>query len=244
MHDDILGSFAKIYPYIRINFDKMIAESIKSYSEHPMLYLVTNITIGNNELYYINEEQDQNNVFKHYFEARGREYTIKNSKNLRNILEKNYYEHMLKYTQKEFDIKIGLISSVMYKDIDKIKHNIDLARLDGNPKHDNLYVEMATQIIGIEVNIYKLLEFNNIKPKKNIEENLELLFEKYIENEFYRNAIMNIYYILYCNRGYSLRNDIMHGELLSKNDYIRELIMIYACMIAINFMITNANGKI
>lgn len=55
MHNDILKSFAKIYPYVKIDFNEMVSQSIKSYAEHPMLYLVTNITIGNNELYSINE---------------------------------------------------------------------------------------------------------------------------------------------------------------------------------------------
>lgn len=242
MCNDILNNFAKIYPYVKIDFNEMISQSIKSYAEHPMLYLVTNITIGNNELYSINEPRDYINTFKSYYDTKGKEYSIKNAKKLRNILEKDYYENMLKYTQTEFNFKIGLIASIIHKDIEKIKHNIDLARLDGNKKSNNLYIEMATQIIGIEVNIYKLLEINNILPKESIEENLALLFEKYNKNNFYRNAIMNIYYLLYCKRGYHLRNDIMHGDLLSKNNYTRELIIIYTCMIAINFMVSNANN--
>lgn len=243
MHNDILNSFAKIYPYAKIDFNEMVSQSIKSYSEHPMLYLITNITIGNNELYYMNESRKTNNAFKNYYDVKGKEYINKNAKKLINLLEKDYYENMLKYTKTEFNFKIGLIASVLYKDIEKIKHSIDLARLDENTKNDNLYIEMTTQIIGIEVNIYKLLKINDIKPEESIEKNLELLFERYIENKFYRNAIMNIYYILYCEQGEHLRSDIIHGNLLSQQNYVRELIMIYACMIVINFMVSDAKNE-
>ena len=98
---------------------------------------------------------------------------------------------------------------------------------------------MVTQIIGIEINIYKLLEINSIEPTFDMEQNLEILFEIYIENNFYRNALMYIYYVLYCKLGYQLRDKIMHGDLIAKGSYVRELIMIYACMIIINFMISH-----
>lgn len=243
MRKDILNNFSKLYPYVKVDFDDMIIQSIESYSQHPMLYSITNITIGNNELYYI-ENKEINNKFKSYYDIKGRKYTLENSQKLRNSLQKDYYEHMLKYTKKEFDLKIGLIASVLYKDIKQIKNSIASSKLNNNIKNDNLYVEMATQIIGIEANIYKLMEINNIEPKRSIERNLELLFGMYSKNEFYRNAIMNIYYILYCENGYHLRNEIMHGNLLSQQDYTIELILIYTCMIAINYMVANAKNKV
>ena len=244
MRTDILNDFSKLYPYAKIEFNNMMSESIKSYSEHPMMYLFTNITIGNNELYYINKGNSNCSAFKDYYDTKGKEYTKKNSKKLRNILQKDYYENMLKYIKTEFNLKLGLIASIMYKDIKTLKSNIDLARLDNNIKFENLYVEMAIQIIGIEVNIYKLLKINNLEPDINIEKNLEKLFIRYSDNDFYRNAIMNIYYILYCNEGYQLRDEIMHGDIINQPNYVRELIMIYTCMIAINYMVSNAKNQI
>lgn len=244
MRKDILNSFSRIYPYVKMDFNDMIIQSIEAYSKYPMRYSITNITIGNNELYYINENKEIYNAFKDYYDIKGREYTIGNASKLRNLLKKDYYEHMLEYVKEEFNLKIGFIASVLHNDIKHIKNSIDLARRGGNIKNDNLYVEMATQIIGIEVNIYKLMQINGIKPEKGIEKNLELLFQKYKENEFYRNAIMNIYYILYCEQGYHLRNEIMHGNLLGQQDCVGELILIYTCMVAINYMVSNAKNGI
>ena len=179
-------------------------------------------------------------MFKNYYDGVGKEYINKNAKKLRNILEKDYYEMMLKYARKQLDFNSGIIVSCMYNDIKNIKRNIDLERLDNNTSNDNLYIEMVTQIIGIEVNIYELLKNNNIKPEENIVKNLELLFEVYKKNEFYRNALMFIYFVLYCQNGYQLRDQIMHGDLINQNNYGKELIMIYACMIVINFMVSHS----
>ena len=54
---------------------------------------------------------------------------------------------------------------------------------------------------------------------------------------------MNIYYILYCKEGYQLRDEIMHGDIINQPNYVRELIMIYTCMIAINYMVSNAKNQ-
>ena len=70
-----------------------------------------------------------------------------------------------------------------------------------------------------------------------MEKNLENLFEKYINNDLVRNGIMNTYYILYCKEGYKLRNKVMHGDLLNKEDYTKELVLIYICMIFINYIV-------
>lgn len=244
MREEILENFCKIYPYVKINFNNMISKSIQSYSEHPMMYITRSITITDNELYYMDEEIGVNSIFKSYYDNKGITYTKENIKKLRNLLQKDYYENMLKYTKMDFQFTIGLIASILYKDINKIKNNIELSRIDNNIKSNNLYTEMIIQIIGIEVNIYKLLKINNIEPEISIEKNLELLFEKYIENDLYREAIMNIYYILYCRQGENIRNDIMHGNLLHKPNYVAELIMIYSCIIAINYIVQTENNKI
>lgn len=237
MRNQIIEDFARLYPYGRINFDEMIIHSIESYAEHPMLNLVTKIVIDDNELYHISKERTIDNLFKKYYDKEGLNFTKENSKKLRNILSKDYYEHMIEYTKTQFELKIGFLTSVIYDDFNTIKQNIDNSRLDGNSKNNNLYVEMITQIIGIEVNIYKLLNINNLKSESSIEKNLENLFEKYIEDDFCRNGIMNIYYMLYCKEGYQIRDKVMHGDLLNKVDYTKELIMIYICMIFINYIV-------
>ena len=48
MHKDILNNFWKIYSYMKINFDDMISQSIKEYSNYALKHLITNIKIGNN----------------------------------------------------------------------------------------------------------------------------------------------------------------------------------------------------
>ncbi|MCI8276585.1 MAG: hypothetical protein HFJ46_01405, partial [Clostridia bacterium] len=145
MNTDILNRFYRIYAYAKIDFDDMICQSIKSYSEHPLLYLATSISIDNNELYDISEKKENRSIFKKYFNNKGIEYINKNYKILRNVLERDYYEHMLKYTKKEFEFKIGLISEVLYIDIEKIKNDIYFARIGDKVLNNNLYIEMVTQ---------------------------------------------------------------------------------------------------
>ena len=243
VRNQIVEDFAKLYPHGKIDFEEMIIQSIKSYAEHPMLHLVTKIVIGDNELYHIIKERTSDNVFKKYYDQKGLNFTKENSNNLRNILSKDYYENMIDYTRTEFEFKIGFLASILYDDFHTIKQKIDNSRLDGNTKNNNLYVEMVTQIIGIEVNIYKLLSINNLRVESSIEKNLENLFEKYIQDDFVRNGIMNIYYMLYCKEGYQIRDRVMHGDLLGKVDYTKELLMIYICMIFINYIVRSEEKK-
>lgn len=240
MHKNIINNVYWIYLYNQIDFSKCVENFIESYSNHPVLYLVNKVEIGDNELYTMNAEENNksDSIFKRYYDNIGNEYIKNNYKKLNNKFYGSCYDNMCEYIKREINFKISLINTyINNNDISIIKNKINLNRLDSDFKIDNLYVEMATQIIGIEVNIYKILKQNNIEANLSIEKNIEYLFERYIDNNFCRNAIMYVYYILYCDKGYQLRNAIMHGNLLGKNNYADELIMIYSCVIAISTII-------
>ena len=49
--------------------------------------------------------------------------------------------------------------------------------------------------------------------------------------------------MLYCKEGYQIRDKVMHGDLLNKSDYTKELIMIYICMIFINYIVRSEEKK-
>ena len=72
-------------------------------------------------------------------------------------------------------------------------------------------------ILAIEVNINKILTKNSIKYSDNMILNLDLLFNKYIDNKTARNGIMYLYYCLYEHSGPNLRNKAMHGTLINEN---------------------------
>lgn len=234
---DVNKNFAKLYNHTRINFTKELEESIKSYSDHALLYHVTRINIYENEIYKIESKKDNNTVYKQYYDSVGEKYISNNYKKLMNILDKDYYEVMLTYLKSNYSIQINLLKLILKDNIINIKNSINKARLySGEIRIDNLYEEMMAQIIGIEANIFKLAEKRNFETK-NIGKMLENLFEAYKNDDLYRNGIMYIYYVLYCKEGVELRNKVAHGELLSKDDFSGELLMIYSCVIIINYIV-------
>ena len=242
--EDIILSFAKLYNHTRIDFTKELEFAIKSYSENAILYHVTTINIYDNDVYKIESDYKFNNKYKVYYDKIGKEYVIKNQSKLLNILDKNYFEVMLNYIKTTYMMQIGIIKELLNEqDMRKMKDDIYNSRIYKGHKIENLYIEMMTQIVGIEANIFKLAEQNGIK-NNNTENMLEDLFDLFKDNSIYRNGFMYIYYILYCKRGFELRNKVAHGEILWKDDYKEELLMIYSCMIIINYIVgEETNGK-
>lgn len=240
---DVSINFSKLYNYTRIDFTKELEHAINSYSEHALLYHVKRINIYENEVYRVESKYKIKMIYKEYFDSIGKKYINNNYKKLLNILGKDYYETMLSYLKNNYSIQINLLASILMDSIADIKNNINSARLYKKICIDNLYEEMMAQIIGIESNIFKLSKDKKIRSK-NIESMLEKLFELYKNNDLYRNGIMYIYYILYCKDGFELRNKVAHGELLYKKNYTVELLMIYSCMIIINYIVgIEVNGN-
>ena len=233
---DVEEDFGKLYNYTRIDFSKQVEDAIKSYSEHALLYHVTTINISDNGVYKIESNYKCDNKYKDFFDKEGKEYVQKNYKRLQNILNKDYYEIMLNDLKTKYTMKIDLLRIILKDHIMMLKEKISEARINKQIQINNLYEEMMTQIVGIEANVFKLAQNNNIKTN-NIKNMLENLFDLYKNNDLYRNGIMYIYYTLYCSKGFNLRNQIAHGELLRNSNYDKELLIIYSCLIIINYIV-------
>ena len=242
--DDVRSNIATLYNHSRINFCRQMENAIKSYSESALLYHISTINVRENGTYNYDKNQNNTEIIKQYFDNVGKDYVIKHQSDLINVLSENYYEVMIKYIKRSYELQIGLLADILKDDINIIRKSMNDARINKKEMVDDIYVEMMTQIIGIEYNIGKLVEKNHVKAK-SICKILEELFYIYKKNDLYRDGIMYIFFMLYCKEGYGYRNKIAHGEVLGQENYNRELLIIYSCVIIINYIVgvEDSNGR-
>ncbi|MGE5456346.1 MAG: hypothetical protein ACM3O4_04520 [Ignavibacteriales bacterium] len=235
--DYLKENIYNLYPFVKINFDSMLEESIKSYAEHPLLHLVSTYTIDNANNLYISHNENVNTDLKSYYDLNGREYINKNHDKLLNCLDKDYYEVMLRHigTSYNLSIEIALIQLGDYYNelLEKYKESFGY-----NDKiFNNMYVVLCNSIIKTESYLLEIAKNKGLEINGNISDVINQLFNMYIENAEYRNGIMFINYILYDNLGLRLRNRLMHGEYINHKNYNREFIAIASCLVFTSYFI-------
>ena len=224
------------YIYLKINFDSMLFNSIQSYSSSPISHIFNKYNIDTNEGNYSKEKEDDNeNLIEDYYINMGIKYEKESKDKLVNFLNKDYYKTMINYINSSYlfgvEIMKWQIGDYYSALIEIIKTNFF-----GNEKQiNNDYIFISKEIICIEYLLNQVFDNKGIEFI-NMKEALISLFEKYKEDDFYRNGIMYVYYILYSKEGLNLRNKIFHGSYTNKSDLKTEIYMVSSCLFFVNYM--------
>ena len=81
---------------------------------------------------------------------------------------------------------------------------------------DNDYAIVVNNILAMELHIQELLKRNNLNIEQDDFTNLNNLFDCY-DNDYQKNGLMYLNYILYDKNGLNLRNKMLHGSLINSD---------------------------
>lgn len=231
LKETLIKNVTTLYGISKIKFSKSVGNALENYSEFPFASVGVSFHINSDNGTYIKDlgVLKNNNNFKDYYDKIGYDYTEQNKK-LRNKLEKNYYEELLKYSRSIFIYTQNMIRGILTKDefdliIENLKQNISC-------DYNNVYAIVITNIIAIEFNIIKVLQKKSQEIFDYGYDNLNSLFNQYEDPE-HKDGLMYINYILYEQSGLNLRNDMVHGNNLNQNLDVA-LITTFAALIYIN----------
>lgn len=235
----LLNNKFALYNASKIRFTNDIATALESYSNHPLLSLVSNYKIDSSrQVYFLNIEdrnKKSNDNFKKYFDEKGRIYT-ENHPKLVNKIYKDYYEELLKYVSKTFGLQQHLLLSTI--GLDNFNKIIDELKDSVGYKFNNKYAMVVSNILSIEVNVAKILSKHDIEYTEDGFENLNNLFKLYEkEDDTIIDGLMYLNYTLYEKSGFNLRNSAMHGTLINENLDI-PLIASFSGLIFISWLLT------
>lgn len=208
----------KIYSASSVDFDKCMEDAINYYSNFALQSIISNYTIDSKTQTYFTNDIFSTNYkysFERYYESIGEKYTNDNKEKLMNIMGKGYYIEMLRNLSRTFMMHQNLTISILGED--RFNKLMEELKKDLDYKLYNDYEIVVANILAIEVNINKLLKKNLIEYTENTIVNLDLLFDKYIDNKIARNGIMYLFYSLYEHSGPNLRNKAMHGTLINED---------------------------
>lgn len=205
-----------IYASSKIDFVNQIGTALESYAKYPIHSSISNYQIDSNkQIYSLDVEKkgkmDRDN-FKKYFDEKGKEYTEKHPK-LKNKLYGNYYEELLRYLSKTFIMQQELILSMLGKV--EFKNAITKLKKSLGYEYNNEYAIVVNNILAIEQNISYISKEKGLEISLQGFENINNLFEVFKEDNSVLNGLMYLNYTLYEKSGMNLRNNMMHGNLIS-----------------------------
>ena len=216
--EELSNNVFKIYSASSLDFDKCMEDALNHYSKFTFQSIVSYFSVDCSSQTYSTNDIFMTNYkysFEKYYEAKGKQFTIDNQNKLSNIMLKGYYIEMLKDLSRTFYVHQNIIISILGKDnYSSLIEN--LKREFWNTEINN-YAVIVKNILAIELNIKKKLTKSSIKYSSDMTRNLDLLFEKYIDNKATRDGIMYLYYALYEKSGPNLRNKAMHGSLINED---------------------------
>lgn len=234
---NLLQNKFKLYSASKINFHKELEQALELYSNYPLNSLVSRFTIDSERAVYLHglgiRKYEKNDNFKIYFDKLGIEYT-ENHPNLRNKLNSNFYEELLKHMATSFRIHQDLLLSMF--SYDELNFIIQQLKDEVGCQYNNDYAVVVSNILAIEVNVIKILERNNMLISKNGVENLNNMFCLYKNNTVKVDGLMYLNYILYEKSGLNLRNNAMHGTLINES-LIVPLIVTFSGLIFISWLL-------
>lgn len=233
--EELKTSKFKLYSNSTINFKKSVGESLELYAKHPVSYMLNSFHVDNeHQIYKKDLENSGQHIFKKHFDEIGENYTISH-KDLLNKLDSGYYEQLLKYLATTFLSTQSLLISVLG---DTFQEVISSLKKEVPCEVESDYAVIARNIIAIEANFIKILTRNNLNasPTGDGKQNLFTIAEYYKKDDFKMNGLMYLYYTLYEEFGLNLRNNIMHGSLISKDNLYAELLVTFSGLIFISWL--------
>ncbi len=214
--NSLLNNKFSLYAASKVRFTDDVGHALESYAKYPLQSIVSMYHIDSAEQVYSIDVEEKNRInsnFKKYYDQKGKEYTIDHPR-LMNKLSQNYYEELLRYLSKTFLMQQNLTLSILGHDdfrkiINELKDSISY-------QNDNDYSIVVSNILAIETDVLKLLQYNNLNISQDGYSNLNNLFEIY-SDEDKKDGIMYLNYILYEKSGLNLRNKMMHGVMINSN---------------------------
>lgn len=239
---EIKHNYFNLYNLLKIDFDKCMESTIQNFSASPLSSIVTRMRIdSDSKMYYFNEEENinTNSSYKKYYDKIGNEYTINNQKDLQNQIGENYYEKMLVYLQlyyfySDIGVKIMLLK-------DEINEIVNTMKRFMKYSYDNEYAMIVNNIVAIESIINDLAEKILKNVKKNVEYNLQEIFDYYGGEHEKRNGLMYINYLLYEKSGPNYRNRYIHGNAPFDKDFNVPLLCTFAIIIFLGWLMNDEN---
>lgn len=229
--DELKNNKFKIYSASSLDFDKSVESAIEHYSQFALQSIIPGFSIDSKSQTYSTKDFISSNYkysFEKYYENLGREYTIANQKKLLNKMGSGYYIEMLKELSRTYNMQQNISISLLGNE--NFRNIINDLKKDINYTLSNDYQMVVGNILATELNINKILTKNSLQYSDNMVSNLDILFDKYIDNKTVRNGIMYLYYSLYEKSGPNLRNKVMHGTLINNNLNI-PLMISFSCLI-------------
>lgn len=224
-----------LYSVSKINFTQDVGNALESYAKYPIQSMVTRYNIDcQNQVYSLNieDKKKNNDNFKKYFDEKGKEYTDNHPK-LLNKLDSNYYEELLKYLSKIFNLQQSLLISFLSSE--QFNELVNSLHEELKYEYYNDYSLIVANILSIEINVIKILKKHGIDEMKGGFENINKLVEIYYDNSKVIDGLMYINYTLYEKSGLNLRNNAAHGTLIN-TDLRIPLIVSYAGLIFISWL--------
>ena len=233
--NEICENIYRLYANSKVDFDKELEVSLKSYSKHPLIYIPEYYSLDSvHQTYYKFNENKVANFFENHYNKLGNEYTKLNDKQLVNKLTSGYYFQLLLHLRRTFNIRQSLLCTIL-KNENKFDYVInELQKINGT-NLTNYYSLVAHNVIEIQLMIISILEKKGLEIEESSENNIVNLAQYYEDKEMIFNGLMYIYYILYEESGLKIRNNIAHGNLINENLDI-ELITTFSAKIFLTWL--------
>ena len=242
---DLTKDFQLIYKYLQKDFDNELEQGIRSFSEFPLLDLVSRVSINKDQGTYLNWSNDFDTVFSNYYNEKGRQISSSLKDELQNVYHGNYYYLMMSRLSNSFTISGNIIAVSLKKLINDNLESYICKKVLGvtEPCYHNDYILCVYLILIVEQSIYIQMKNAGLKfIPKNMNFNVGELFNYYKDNKFARNVCMFVNYVLYDEYGLKYRNNFMHGNFIHKTDLTIELLYVFSCVIGLKVLENKYGG--
>jgi len=228
----------QLYNVLRIDFKEAVKSSIKLYSDFPLQYNITRYTLNTDLQTYSQSNNDTNNKLSEFYCDFGNEFIINNRDKLLNIPNMNIYTLLLDYENSYYPSTINFVANVISK---KFKNIIKVISERYNLS-GNYFVDVLKNILICESYLFGIHSTFQVKYETNISEVLINLFvdEK---DEYLKNGLIYVYYQFYEKNGPQLRNMYAHGDALSINDHLANLLITISCIQFLGYYSVNYGKK-
>jgi len=229
-----------VYGYLFSDFKSLMKETIHRRDKHPTSYLLEHFTYDTSQGMYQSTRKitkKSSSAYSIYFEQYGlalqekmMNEEVPSHEKIVNRYKDGFYNSFVDVFKNKLQFTLTTISSVLDE-----QHLINLIfkKLSEVVTVPNL-MERTTLLHNSQIlSTFLVLVCENILSKalegtRSIEKKLEEEFKK---ETSYREYIFFIYFVLYAEEGYEIRNHTVHGDYLGKS-YYSELLLLVGCLVA------------
>ena len=237
-----------IYSIVRVDYHRELKNALINKSKHAISYLVSEIDIDSKNGVYQNIKESSD-VYSKHFDQVGKDIQNqlykkdlekkKEDRVLLNYYDKGFYGAMLKdlryiysFTFQSLYCMIDM-KEYLYLCRDKLNELFGTDNFSDD-LYDNLSFFLPELVLAVEHRLLSIYNQDSDENLSRIDESkyLSHLFEN-SESKILKNDIFYLYYLLYCERGFDLRNKIFHGHMENENHYMYTFLLM-ACFTSLH----------